>query len=159
MLSALTRASQVDVDPNALAVLAYKRGTDSRPKGVMLSHRNIVNSLQSILGLLNLRPTDTGCYVLPFYQTEIVNALGMLMAGGKVVVNRKVDAAEVLRLLQDEKCTHINMVPTLYDWLQQHPRFERYNLASLKLLTYSGSAFPPDKLTQCVKSFWKRFAQ
>jgi len=152
-------APQVDVDQNALAVLAYKRGTNGRPKGVMLSHRNILNSAQAILGLLDLRPTDAGCYVLPLYQTEIVNTFCMLMAGGKVVVNRKVDAAEILRLIQDERCTHINMVPTLYDWLLQHPHFERYNLASLKLLTYCGSAFPPDKLTQCVKTFWKRFAQ
>ncbi len=150
---------QVDVDQNALAVLAYKSGTNGRAKGVMLSHRNILNSAQAIMGLLDLRPTDAGCYVLPFYQTEIVNAFCMLMAGGKVVVNRKVDAAEILRLVQDEKCTHINMVPTLYDWLLQHPHFERYNLASLKLLTYCGSAFPPDKLTQCVKTIWKRFAQ
>jgi len=150
---------QVDVDQNALAVLVYKRATNGLPKGVMLSHRNILNSAKARMELLDLRPPDAGCYVLPFYQTEIVNAFCMLMAGGKVVVNRKVDAAEVLRLVQDEKCTHINMVPTLYDWLLQHPHFERYNLASLKLLTYSGSAFPPDKLTQCVKTFWKRFAQ
>ena len=159
LFEASPHALQVDVDQNTLAVLVYKRATNGRPKGVMLSHRNILNSAKARMELLDLRPTDAGCYVLPFYQTEIVNAFCMLMAGGKVVVNRKVDAAEVLRLVQDEKCTHINMVPTLYDWLLQHPHFERYNLASLKLLTYSGSAFPPDKLTQCVKTFWKRFAQ
>ena len=159
MFEASPHEIQMDVDQDALAVLVYKRGTSGRPKGVMLSHRNILNSAKARMELLDLRPTDAGCYVLPFYQTEIVNALCMLMAGGKVVVNRRVDAAEVLRLVQDEKCTHINMVPTLYDWLLQHPHFERYNLASLKLLTYCGSAFPPDKLTQCVKTFWKRFAQ
>ena len=159
LLEAPPSEPQVDVDQDALAVLAYKHDTNGRAKGVMLSHRNILNSVQAILGLLDLRPTDAGCYVLPFYQTEIVNAFCMLIAGGKVVINRKVDAAAILKLVQDEKCTHINMVPTLYDWLLQHPHFERYNLASLKLLTYCGSAFPPDKLTHCVKTIWKRFAQ
>jgi acyl-CoA synthetase (AMP-forming)/AMP-acid ligase II len=83
----------------------------------------------------------------------------MLMAGGKVVINRKVDTSEILRLIQDERCTHINLVPDLYDWLRQDPHFEDYNLSSLKLLTYSGSAFRPGQLSQCVKTFWKRFAQ
>jgi acyl-CoA synthetase (AMP-forming)/AMP-acid ligase II len=131
----------------------------NHPKGIMLSHRNILNSAKALMGLLDLRSIDVGCFVLPLYQTEIVNAFCMLMAGGKVVINRKVDTSEILRLIQDERCTHINLVPDLYDWLRQDPHFEDYNLSSLKLLTYSGSAFRPGQLSQCVKTFWKRFAQ
>lgn len=151
--------TRLEVDQNAMAALVYKRGNTGRPKGIMLSHRNILNSAQALMGLLDLRSTDVGCFVLPLYQTEIVNVFCMLMAGGKAVINRKVAASEILRLIQDEKCTHINFVPDLYDWLRQHPHFERYNLSSLKLLTYSGSAFRPHQLSQCVKIFWKRFAQ
>ncbi len=159
----LREASQheapAEIDQNAIAVLAYKRGDNNHPKGIMLSHRNILNSAKALMGLLDLRSIDVGCFVLPLYQTEIVNAFCMLMAGGKVVINRKVDTSEILRLIQDERCTHINLVPDLYDWLRQDPHFEDYNLSSLKLLTYSGSAFRPGQLSQCVKTFWKRFAQ
>lgn len=151
--------AQAKIDQNAIAVLAYKRGDSNHPKGIMLSHRNILNSAHALMGLLDLRSIDVGCFVLPLYQTEIVNAFCMLMAGGKAVINRKVDTSEILRLIQDERCTHINLVPDLYDWLRQDPHFEDYNLSSLKLLTYSGSAFRPGQLSQCVKTFWKRFAQ
>lgn len=154
-----THEPQVEIDENEMAVLAFTDGTTGRPKGVMLSHRNIGNSILSMSALMDLRPTDAGCYVLPFYKTEVIKAFCMLMAGGKVVVNRKVDPAEILRLIQDERCTHINLVPALYDWLQQCPDFERYNLSSLKLMSYSGSPFTPDKLVQCVQKFWKRFVQ
>ncbi len=151
--------TQAEVDQNAIAVLAYKRGDTTPPQGIMLSHRNILNSAQALMGLLDLRSIDVGCFVLPLCQTEIVNAFCMLMAGGKAVINRKVDRSKILRLIQDERCTHINLVPDLYDWLRQDPHFEDYNLSSLKLLTYSGSAFHPDQLCKCVKTFWKRFAQ
>lgn len=148
-----------DVNENQMALLAFTNGTTGPPKGVMLSHRNIMQSASSISALLNLRPTDVGCYALPFYQTEVVNAFCMLMAGGKVVINRNADAAEILRLVQDERCTHINLVPALFDWLQRHADFERYNISSLKLMTYSGSSFPPAKLLDCVKNYWKPFIQ
>lgn len=148
-----------DVNENQMAVLAFTNGTTGRPKGVMLSHRNIMQSVLSISSLLDLRPTDVGCYPLPFYKTEVVNAFSMLMAGGKVVINRNADAVEILRLIQDERCTHINLVPSLFDWLQRHADFERYNISSLKLMTYSGSSFQPDKLLDCVKNYWKPFIQ
>ena len=151
--------AQTQIDQNAIAVLAYKWGDTGNPTGIMLSHRNILNSAHALMELLDLRSIDVGCFVLPLYQTEIVNAFCMLMAGGKVVINRKVDTSEILRLIQDERCTHINLVPDLYDWLRQDPHFEDYNLSSLKLLTYSGSAFRPGQLSKCVKTFWKRFAQ
>lgn len=147
------------VDTAEMAVLAYTNGTTGEPKGVMLSHRNVISSAMATLGLMDFNPSDCGCFVLPFFQTEIVTVLCMLIAGGKVVINRKVKRAEILRLIQEEKCTYINMVPKLYDWLQQDPDIDRYDLSSLRVMNYSGGAFPLDKLEQCVKKFWKPFAQ
>ena len=85
--------AQVPVDQHALAMLAYKRADRNRPQGIMLSHRNILNSVHALMGLLDLRSIDVGCFVLPLYQTEIVNVFCMLMTGGKVVINRNVNTS------------------------------------------------------------------
>ena len=82
-----------------------------------------------------------------------------LMVGGKVVINRKMDLKEILRLIQDEKCTHINAVPTIYIWMLQLDDADTYDLSSLRSATYAGSPFPPEMLKKCVKKFGNRFSQ
>jgi long-chain acyl-CoA synthetase len=149
----------VDVDENELAVLMYTGGTTGLPKGVMLTHRNIMTAaIAAALGL-GFRYDDATCFVLPLFHVSFWPALAVLLVGGKVVINRKPDLGEILRLIQDEKCTHINMVPTLYTWLLEHPDIHHTDLSSLRLMTYAGSPFPPEVLKRCIQKFGDRFAQ
>ena len=149
----------VDVDENELAVLMYTGGTTGLPKGVMLTHRNIMTAaIAAALGL-GFRYDDATCFVLPLFHVSFWPALAVLLVGGKVVINRKPDLGEILRLIQDEKCTHINMVPTLYTWLLAHPDIDRYDLSSLRLMSYAGSPFPPEVLKRCIQKFGDRFMQ
>jgi long-chain acyl-CoA synthetase len=157
--TARQKALKHKVDPGAMGVLAYTNGTTTPRKGVMLSFNNMMAAGRSVSSLMKFGASDTGCFVLPFYKTEIFSAISILMAGGRVVINRRVDRARILKLLQDEKCTYINMAPDLYDWLQNEPDIDQYDLSSLRVMLYSGGTFPKDKLTQCVKKFWKPFAR
>jgi acyl-CoA synthetase (AMP-forming)/AMP-acid ligase II len=81
------------------------------------------------------------------------------MVGGKVIINRRPDLKEIMRLIQDERCTHINAVPTLYGWILQSVDVDAYDLSSLRLATYGGSPFPPELLRQCIQKFGNIFAQ
>ena len=65
----------------------------------------------------------------------------------------------ILQLIQDEKCTHMNLVPTIYGWMVDNPDVEKYDLSSLRLLSYAGSPFPTEVLKKCIKKFGNKFCQ
>ena len=150
---------EIEVDENDLAVLMYTGGTTGRPKGVMMSHQNIMTAVISATLGFGFTRDDITCFILPLFHVSFWPALCVLMVGGKVVINRKPDMNEILRLIQDEKCTHINAVPTIYIWLLQTAGVDSYDLSSLRLISYAGSPFPPEMLKQCLKKFGNKFSQ
>jgi O-succinylbenzoate-CoA ligase len=149
----------VTVDEDDLAVLMYTGGTTGLPKGVMLSHRNILTGVISANLMTNLSGEDATCFVLPLFHVSFWPAFCLLLAGGKVAINRKADLNEILRIIQDERCTHMNAVPTVYGWLLQFANTDAYDLSSLRLLSYAGSPFPPEILKQCIEKFGPIFVQ
>ena len=149
----------VDVDEDEMALLMYTGGTTGLPKGVMLSHRNIMTSLITLTLILGFTRNDTTCQILPLFHLAIWPAMCVMMVGGKAVIHRKPDMTEILRLIQDEKCTHINAVPTIYMWILQRADVDVYDLSSLRSITYAGSPFPPEILKQCIMKFGNIFFQ
>ena len=75
------------------------------------------------------------------------------------MINRKPDLKGILQLIQDEKCTHINAVPTIYGWIVQSANPDAYDLSSLRCISYAGSPFPTQLLKQCIHKFGPKFAQ
>jgi len=75
------------------------------------------------------------------------------MVGGKVVIIRRPELETILKAIQDEKCTHVNAVPTLYNWLLEFPKLDEFELSSVRLLTYAGSPMPKEVLKRCIRKF------
>lgn len=163
---ALAHAPDAEPDPERyqvseddMAVLMYTGGTTGMPKGVMLTHRNVMTAaIANALGL-EFTKNDATCFVLPIFHVSWWPILTLLLAGGKVVINRKPDLNEILRLIQDEKCTHMNAVPTLYGWLMDMAPVGSYDLSSLRVLTYAGSPMPVEVLKRAINVFGPIFAQ
>ncbi|MGD9973148.1 MAG: class I adenylate-forming enzyme family protein [Desulfatirhabdiaceae bacterium] len=149
----------VEVDENDLSVLMYTGGTTGLPKGVMMSHRNLMTAVLSATLAMGFTKEDVTCFVLPLFHVSFWPALSALMVGGKVVINRKPDMNGILKLIQDEKCTHINAVPTLYGWLLQFANVDAYDLSSLRSITYAGSPMPIEVLKQCIRKFGNILSQ
>ena len=149
----------VDVDEDEMAILMYTGGTTGLPKGVMISHRNIMTSLIAQIICFEFNKKDTTCLILPLFHLAFWPAMCVLMVGGKAVIHRKPDLNEILRLIQDEKCTHINAVPTIYIWILQRADVDAYDLSSLRFITYAGSPFPPEMLKRCIMKFGNIFFQ
>lgn len=156
---ASTEDPLTEVGEDEMAILMYTGGTTGLPKGVMLSHRNILTSTLGCILACEFTKEDTTCYVLPLFHISLWPALALLMLGGKVVIIRRPDLVEILRLIQDEKCTHINMVPTIYAWMLNLPQVEEFDLSSLRLMSYAGSPIAPDVLKRLIEKFGNIFAQ
>ncbi len=153
------REPDLDVDEDEVAILMYTGGTTGLPKGVLMTHRNIMTAVIAAALGCGFRYDDTTCFVLPLFHVSFWPALAVLLVGGKVTINKKPDLGEILRLIQDEKCTHINMVPTLYAWLLEYRDIDSFDLSSLRLMSYAGSPFPPEVLKRCIQKFGDRFMQ
>lgn len=148
------------VDENEMAVLMYTGGTTGLPKGVMLSHRSfMIAGAVAALSMQSVARIDSTCYVLPLFHVSWWPVLAVFSVCGKVCINRKPDLDAIFKLIQEEKCTHMNLVPTIYGWMADYPNIEKYDLSSLRLLSYAGSPFPTEVLKKCIRRFGNIFAQ
>jgi acyl-CoA synthetase (AMP-forming)/AMP-acid ligase II len=166
------REPDVEVDENDMAILMYTGGTTGRPKGVMLSHKNLMTATLGTLTttiptIMQISPDSlkkissidfVTCYVLPMFHVSIWPVFVAMIIGGKAVICR-INFDEILANIQNEKCTHLNMVPVLYNWLLSYPATASHDLSSLIAMTYAGSPFPPDVLKECIKKFGNIFTQ
>jgi acyl-CoA synthetase (AMP-forming)/AMP-acid ligase II len=132
----------VAIDPREdLVVLPYSSGTTGLPKGVMLTHYNLVaNVLQAGWGL-GLNESDTMLGVLPFfhiYGLLVIMNLA-LHAGATVVTMPRFDLEQCLALVQMYRITFAPVVPPIVLALAKHPLVEQYDLTSLRII-FSGAA-------------------
>ncbi|MFQ5408696.1 MAG: 4-coumarate--CoA ligase family protein [Anaerolineales bacterium] len=124
----------VEIDPkNDIVVLPYSSGTTGLPKGVMLTHYNIVANIAQTLGIEDfeiLTGDDTVIGVLPFFHIYgMVVIMNMSLAVGATVVTMpRFDLEQFLQLLQDHKVTRANVVPPIVLAMAKHPLVDNYEL-------------------------------
>ncbi|GLI33080.1 long-chain-fatty-acid--CoA ligase [Desulforhabdus amnigena] len=159
LASASVDEPESDTNEEDMAILMYTGGTTGLPKGVMMTHRALVTGFISTALTFSFSKQDITCFVLPLFHVSFWPAFAHLLVGGKVVIMRRPEVAGVLELIQDQRCTHINAVPTLYNWMLQLVHQGAYDLSSLRIMTYAGSPFPPELLKKCIERFGPIFMQ
>ncbi|WP_279103836.1 4-coumarate--CoA ligase family protein [Gordonia paraffinivorans] len=145
-------APEVSFDPAThVAVLPYSSGTTGNPKGVALSHRNLVANVAQIRPLQGMTPDDVVIAVLPFFHiygmTVLLNAA--LLNRGSLVVMPRFDLVEFLENIQNYKVTMAYIAPPVAVALAKHPIVDNYDLSSLHTMM-SGAAPLDDELGQAV---------
>ncbi|MFT7587746.1 MAG: acyl-CoA synthetase (AMP-forming)/AMP-acid ligase II [Cellvibrionaceae bacterium] len=145
----------VDINPaEDLIVLPYSSGTTGMPKGVMLTHQNIVANIAQVEGMEDLdftNDTDTIMGVLPFYHIYgMVVIMNMSLAVGATIVSMpRFDPVEFLTCIQKYKVTKANLVPPILVFLAKHPVVDNFDMSSFKEIT-SGAAPLGDELAAAV---------
>lgn len=126
-----------------IALLQYTGGTTGFPKGVMLTHKNLVANVQMCSAFLCecILGKEVIMGVLPFFHVYGMTTVLLLsvMRGDKMVLMPKFDATEALKMIQKHKATLFPGAPTLYIGLLNHPNLNKYDLSSIKACI-SGSA-------------------
>ncbi len=135
-------APRVSFDPAThVAVLPYSSGTTGRPKGVMLSHRNLIANVEQARGLLGVGPEDRLLALLPFFHiyglTVLLNLA--LRQRARLVTMPRFDLAEFLRIMQEHRCSYLFIAPPVAVALSKHPLVAEYDLGSVHT-TLSGAA-------------------
>ncbi|CAN5561856.1 4-coumarate--CoA ligase family protein [soil metagenome] len=135
-------APEVSFDPAThVAVMPYSSGTTGIPKGVQLSHTNLVANVVQTYPVLDVTSEDRVLALLPFTHiygmTVLLNIA--LKKRATLVTMPKFDLAEFLRIIQDEKCTYLFIAPPIAVALAKHPMVDEYDLSNVRAIL-SGAA-------------------
>jgi acyl-CoA synthetase (AMP-forming)/AMP-acid ligase II len=132
---------EVRVDPHRdLATLPYSSGTTGLPKGVMLTHHNLVANLCQFQPVVDLGE-ETGVAVLPFFHLygQVVLMAAALWQGATLVTMPRFDLEQFLAILQDYRVSRAAVVPPIVLALTKHPLVDRFDLSALGFVL-SGAA-------------------
>jgi acyl-CoA synthetase (AMP-forming)/AMP-acid ligase II len=144
----------VEIDPRTdVVALPYSSGTTGLPKGVMLTHHNLVSNMCQMTGLDYFNEDDTLICVLPLfhiYGLVVVMNMG-LYRGATVVTMPRFELEQFLRLIQDHGVTMAHIVPPIVLALSNSPLVDQYNLSTLHTI-FCGAAPLSEALTQvCIE--------
>ncbi len=126
--------------------IQYTSGTTGFPKAVVLSHYNILNNAYFSALAMHFTERDRLCVPVPFYHCfgmVLANLLCLSVGACIVIACEHFDALEVLKALNDEKCSAIHGVPTMFIAALEHPRFDDFNLSTLRTGIMAGAPCPP----------------
>lgn len=148
-------APHVEVQPEQVAVFSYTSGTTGRPKGAMLSHRNLLANCEQGMSLPNtaVRPDDVVWIALPLFHIYAMN-VGMnltVMNGGTMVVIDRFEPLSSLEAIQKYRCTVLYGAPPMFVAWAQMPNVRDYDISSLRFIA-SGAAALPVKIMETFEA-------
>ncbi|WHY55355.1 long-chain-fatty-acid--CoA ligase [Peribacillus simplex] len=145
---------QIDVD-NDLALLQYTGGTTGFPKGVMLTHKNLLANTKMCNAWLykNKRGEERILAILPFFHVYGMTTVLVLsvMEGNTMIIMPKFDVEATLKTIQKQKPTMFPGAPTMYIGLLNHPDIAKYDLSSINACISGSASLPVEVQEQFEK--------
>ena len=133
--------------------IQYTSGTTGFPKGATLSHTNILNNGFFVTDLIDFTHEDRLCIPVPFYHCfgMVMGNLGCTTHGACMVIPAPgFDPVATLQTIQDERCTAVYGVPTMFIAMQNAPGFASYDLSTLRTGIMAGSPCPVEVMKRCI---------
>lgn len=145
-------ARQQSLAPDDVINMQYTSGTTGFPKGVMLSHTNIVNNAIKVAECQRLGVQDRVCIPVPFFHCFgcVMGTLACVATGATMVPVIAFDPGIVLLVVEKERCTALYGVPTMFIAELNHPTFAERDLSSLRTGIMAGSLCPIEVMKNVV---------
>jgi len=143
---------QDSLEADEVINMQYTSGTTGFPKGVQLTHANIVKNAFYIGGCMELGPEDRVCIPVPFFHCFgcVLGTLNTVTHEGTMVPVEQFDAEEVLQAVHKERCTALLGVPTMFIAELEHENYGEYDTSSLRTGIMAGSPCPEEVMKQVV---------
>lgn len=134
--------------------IQYSSGTTGVPKGITLSHFNILNNGYFMTDRMGLRQGDRLCIPVPLYHCYgmVMGVLGCLTHGAAMIFpGEAFSAKSVLSAVQSERCTALFGVPTMYIAILADPDFDSFDLSTLRTGNMGAASVPPSIMQQVIE--------
>lgn len=144
-----------EISDEEVAVILYTSGTTGKPKGAMLTHKNLYSNAKDVSDYLKMNEEDRVITALPMFHvfclTVALNA--PLMNGGTMIIVPRFSPAEIFRIARKYETTVFAGVPTMYNFLFQYPEGNPEDLKTLRLCISGGASLPVALLQNFEKKF------
>lgn len=157
---------EANVKDDDLAQVLYTSGTESRPKGVMLTHKSLTSEYVSSIVDGKMEQEDVFIHALPLYHSAQLHVfLGpSIYLGSSGIILDKADPEIILKTIEKEKASQLFCPPTVWIALLRHPDFDKRDLSSLKKCYYGAAIMPKEILKELSNRlpnarFWNFYGQ
>ncbi|AXI11120.1 acyl-CoA synthetase [Oceanobacillus zhaokaii] len=141
---------EVEISDDDLVHVLYTSGTESRPKGVMLTHKSIISEYVSTIIDANMNKDDVAIHALPLYHSAQLHVfLGpSVYVGSSGIILPAASPELILKTIEQEGATQLFCPPTVWIALLRHPDFDRRNLSTLRKCYYGAAIMPMEVIKE-----------
>ena len=145
---------ELSIEDSDIAHLYYTSGTTGRSKGVILTHKNVGSHALGTIAELHLTDKDNWFHVAPlFHLADAWATFAITWVGGKHVIQPTFEAFTVLKLIEQEKITLSNLIPTMLNLMVNHPELNRFDYSSLRVILSGGAPIAPETVRKIIEAF------
>jgi acyl-CoA synthetase (AMP-forming)/AMP-acid ligase II len=150
----------VQIDEDDPVGIIYTSGTTGVPRGALYIQRCLIDDSKTLVMNMNLYPGHKRVLITPlFHIAGNTHFRSTLYIGGCSIIMKFFDPAATLQTIQDERATHMDIIPTHLAAMLNLPDLNKYDISSMKFLWYGGSPMPLEVLKKGMKVFGPIFAQ